>query len=189
MGHIKEHIPDAEMMQIESFPLLVERYQHKVFHTCNVLLKNREDAEDIAQEVFVEVYRSIGNFRGEASLSTWIYRIAVNRCMDYIRMKQRKKRNLFAFSSKSHDEIDRLPVINHAHPHQILEQNEREALIQKAIDQLPERQRLAFNLAKIDGLKQDEVAQIMETTVSSIESLLIRAKKNLKEVLLKELDR
>lgn len=171
------------------FEMLVEKYQHKVFHTCMVMLKNREDAEDIAQEVFIEVYRSLDKFRGDASLSTWIYRIAVNRCMDLMRMKKRKKRNLFAFQPKSNDELERLQPTNPQHPHWLMEESERNILLNRAIEQLPERQKVAFNLAKVEGMKQDKVAEIMETSVGSVESLLIRAKRNLKEMLLRELDK
>ncbi|MFT3739607.1 MAG: RNA polymerase sigma factor [Breznakibacter sp.] len=171
------------------FDVLVEKYQHKVFHTCIVMLKNREDAEDVAQEVFLEIYRSLDKFRGEASLSTWIYRIAVNRCMDMMRMKKRKKRSLFAFQPKSNDELERLQPTNSQHPHWLMEENERNMLLNQAIEQLPERQKIAFNLAKIEGMKQERVAEIMDTTVGSVESLLIRAKRNLKEMLMKELDK
>jgi RNA polymerase sigma factor (sigma-70 family) len=187
--------PDLFTMQIEteanslSFGELVCQYQHKVFHTCFVLLHNREDAEDVAQEVFLEIHRSIDKFRGESSLSTWIHRIAVNRSMDFLRMKSRKKRNLFAFIPKGSDEMAQLQVSSGHHPLALLEEKERNAMLNAAIDQLPERQRIAFSLAKIEGLKQDQVAQILLTTVASVESLLVRAKQNLREVLLRELNR
>lgn len=182
-------MPLEKQDEIVPFDVLVGKYQHRVYHTCFVMLKNREDAEDVAQEVFLEVYRSLDKFRGEASLSTWIYRIAVNRCMDMIRMKNRKKRNLFAFQPKSNDELERLQPTNTQHPHLLMEENERNILLNHAIEMLPERQRIAFNLAKVEGLKQERVAEIMDTSVGSVESLLIRAKKNLKDTLLKELDR
>jgi len=176
----------ATMMPINE---LVSKYQHKVYHTCFVMLRNREDAEDVAQEVFLEIHRSLEKFRGESSLSTWIYRIAINRSMDFLRMKNRKKRSLFAFLPKSNDEMVQLQVSNTHHPLALMEEQERNNMLNKAIDQLPDRQRIAFNLAKVEGLKQDKVAEIMDTSVASVESLLIRAKRNLKEMLLKEMDR
>jgi RNA polymerase sigma-70 factor (ECF subfamily) len=177
-----------EKEAIDSFPLLVEKYQQMVFRTCFAFLKCREDAEDIAQEVFVEVYRSYQNFRGDASLSTWIYRIAINRCMDHVRMKSRKKRNLFAFRSFGNDEMARIHISTSINPQNILEQKEKEILINNAINQLPERQRMAFVLSKVDGLKQEKVAEIMETSIASVESLLIRAKSKLKSSLVKHLN-
>ncbi len=167
-----------------SFSELVTKYQHRVFSICYKFLKNNEDAEDVSQEVFMDIYRKIDEFRGDASLLTWIYRIAVNRCMDHIRMKSRKKRNLFAFHSKDNEELERLQIPTHHHPHAQLEMKEDEQILNQAIQKLPERQRIAFTLAKIDGMKQDEVASVMETTVSSVESLLIRAKKSLKNDLI-----
>ncbi len=163
-----------------TFTDLVTRYQHRVYSICYKFLKNNEDAEDVSQEVFMDIYRKIDEFRGDALLLTWIYRIAVNRCMDHIRMKNRKKRNLFAFHSKDNEELERLQIPTHHHPLAQLELKEDEQILNLAIQRLPERQRIAFTLAKIDGMKQDEVASVMDTTVSSIESLLIRAKKSLK---------
>jgi RNA polymerase sigma-70 factor, ECF subfamily len=171
-----EHIP---------FEILVEEYQHKVFHTCFVMLRNREDAEDAAQEVFVELHRSLEKFKGEASMSTWIYRITLNRCTDHLRMKGRKKRNLFAFKATSNSDMERLSIAGDSNPHQDLEISERHKLLYDAVDSLPNRQRIAFNLAKLEGLPQEKVAEIMETSVSSVESLLVRAKKQLKQLLLK----
>lgn len=166
-----------------SFTDIVKSYQHRVYSICYKFLRNKEDAEDLSQEVLVEIYRNLKEFRGDAKLSTWIYRIAVNKCMDNIRMKKRKKRNLFAFQSWGNNELERLQIPTNIHPQNLLENKEHEEIIHTAISKLPHRQKIAFTLAKIDGMKQDEIAQIMETTVSSIESLLIRAKGSLKKTL------
>jgi RNA polymerase sigma-70 factor (ECF subfamily) len=169
---------------IPAFRVLVEKYQHQVFNTCFHFLRNREDAEDVAQEVFVEIYRSLDRYRGDAALSTWIYRIAMNRCMDHLRMKSRKKRNFMLFRQWGNDELEKLNHPTHEHPHYLLEADEREQIMMNAIQQLPERQRIAFTLSKMEGLKQEEVASIMNCTISSVESLLVRAKKTLKEQLM-----
>ncbi|MBN2744372.1 MAG: sigma-70 family RNA polymerase sigma factor [Marinilabiliaceae bacterium] len=166
-----------------SFETLVETYQHRVYSICYKFLKNAQDAEDVSQEVFVDIYRNFDQFRGDAALSTWVYRIAVNRCMDHLRTQKRKKRNAFAFFNKENSELERLSPPTEFHPHAQLEQKEKETLLHQAIEKLPERQRVAFTLAKIDGMKQDDVAQIMNTTVASVESLLIRAKNKLKDEL------
>lgn len=175
-------------MEKEIFKALVEQYQHKVFHTCFVMLHNREDAEDVAQETFVELYRSLDSFKGEANISTFLYKIAINCCMDFIRMKGRKKRNLFAFRSLSPYDIEQLQVRDTVDPHKILEEKNRSEILYKAIDQLPERQKIAFSLAKIEGLKQEDIAGIMETTVSSVESLLTRANKHLRVIISKNIN-
>lgn len=180
-----KNIDDASLLN--QFPDLVEKYQHMVFSTCYNFLKNREDAEDVAQEVFVEIYRSREKFRGDSALSTWIYKISVNRSMDHIRKRNRKKRSLFAFKSVENEEMERLSNKEYSNPYQEIEEKEKRIIIESAINKLPERQRVAFTLAKVEGIKQDKVAEIMETTVGSVESLLIRAKKKLKELLKKQL--
>lgn len=183
-----EDTKSAVSTSVLSISALVETYQHLVFNTCFMFLKNREDAEDVAQEVFVEVYKSMDRFRGDSAVSTWIYRIAVNRSMDYIRMKSRKKRSFFAFTSFDNENLERLQIKDMSNPVTEIEEKEKRLLIEAAIEQLPERQRIAFVLAKVDGLKQEQVADIMETTVGSVESLLIRAKRRLKELLIDQLN-
>lgn len=185
--HIESPLNMQRREEPLSFSLLVDEYQSMVFNTCMMFLKNREDAEDIAQEVFVEVYRSYKQFRGDSALSTWIYRIAVNRSMDFLRMKGRKKRNLFAFRSYGNEDLEKISVVSFTNPQTIMEEGDRQRIIQQAIDELSERQKIAFTLAKVEGLKQDKVAEIMETTVGSVESLLIRAKKKLKQRLMRHL--
>ena len=187
MNDIKHPVDINEKEIFSNFPALIDRYQNMVFNTSYIFLRNREDAEDIAQEVFIEIYRSLNSFRGESSLSTWIYRITVNRCMDYVRMKSRKKRNLFAFKSYGNEDIEKFRILSDQNPEDIIEGKEKQKIIQSAINKLPERQKVAFTLAKVEGLKQDKVAEIMDTTVGSVESLLIRAKKSLKQNLVKHL--
>ncbi|MFT6699957.1 MAG: RNA polymerase sigma factor (sigma-70 family), partial [Porticoccaceae bacterium] len=91
----QEFINQLRQGKQAAFGKLIEVYQQKVFSTCISFVPNNEDAEDIAQEVFLEVFKSVSNFKGEAKLSTWIFRIATNKCLEFIRKKQAKKR--FAF--------------------------------------------------------------------------------------------
>jgi RNA polymerase sigma-70 factor (ECF subfamily) len=164
----------------EAFRKLVEEYQDRVFSTCLNFLHNREDAEDIAQEVFIEVFHSIDRFREEASLSTWLYRIAVSKSLDQLRKQKSKKRFGYIRSLFGVEEEEKnFPASNMANPHHQLENEERRQVLMMAINGLPENQRIAFTLHKIEDLSQQEIGGIMDISLSSVASLVHRAKKNL----------
>ncbi len=169
-----------------AFRYLVDNYQDRVYNTALGILQNAEDAEDVAQEVFIQVYRSIQSFKGESKLSTWLYRIATTRALDLIRSKKSKKR--FGFMQKlfgdSNEPLMELPDFNH--PGIKLDQKESAAKLFKAISELPENQRIAFTLHKIEDLSYHEISDVMKTTVPAIESLMHRAKQNLRKSLEKE---
>jgi len=169
-----------------AFRQLVDVHHKRVIHICLSFVNIPHDAEDIAQEVFIEIYKSIHNYRGEASLSTWLYRLSVNKSLDFIRQKKRQKRGNGLVVSYEKTDLENLQVSSKQLPSDRMEEEERNRILYKAIAQLPERQRVAILLSKIDELAQQEVADIMKTTVSSVESLLVRAKKKLKELLLAE---
>ncbi|WP_235670335.1 MULTISPECIES: RNA polymerase sigma factor [Prosthecochloris] len=151
-----------------------------VINTCYRFVLNREDAEDIAQEVFIEAYRSLQKFRGDSKISTWLYRIAVTKSLDHLRRKKRKKR----FSSLKRiigqeDPIQEIQLTNGNTPAEELLEKERLDILQHALDALPENQKIAFLLSKNDGYSNQEIAELMQTTVPAVESLVHRAKKNL----------
>ncbi|RYY93019.1 MAG: RNA polymerase sigma factor [Chitinophagaceae bacterium] len=165
-----------------AFRLLVEQYGDRVYNTALGLVHRPEDAEDIAQEVFIKVWEGIAAFKREAQLGTWIYRIAVTQALDFRRKQQRQKRGGLLVSLFSRHEDEPEPPDFH-HPGVAAEQKENSALLFRAIRALPENQQAAFVLQKLEGLSQDEIAAVLETTVSSVESLLHRAKQNLRKVL------
>lgn len=168
----------------QAFRTLIDLYQNKALSTCLGFIPNMQDAEDIVQEVFVEVYRSIGNFKEESKLSSWIYRIAVNKCLETIRYKKRKKRKAFFQSLVGIQESNGNDVAREFnHPGVLLENKERTSVLFSKIAELPENQRIVFTLCKIDDLSYKEAAEIMNTSVSSVESLMFRAKKNLQKFL------
>ncbi len=169
----------------QAFRKLVDSYQGLVVNTCFGLLHNREDAEDVAQDVFVEVYRSVSNFRADAKVSTWLYRIAVNRSLNHIR-DNKKHRWLGSFESDVKAEKKRLLQVESSQsdqPEFELENKQRAVILHEAISSLPENQKVAFTLNKYEELSYNEIAEVMELSVSSVESLLFRAKKNLQKKL------
>ena len=168
-----------------AFRDLVEQHQVRVYNTCLGLIRNEAEADDISQEVFIEIYRSIGTFRGESKLSTWIYRIAVTKSLEYIRAKKRKKRFAILKSLVYTEDDSVMDIPDFAHPGVLAENRERAAILFQAIDHLPENQKVAFTLNKIEGLRYEEIAAIMGKSVSSVESLLHRARLKLQEYLYK----
>lgn len=168
---------------LPTFQEIYETYKNKVFNTCIGYLQNHEDAEEVTQDVFIEIHRSSGSFEGKSTLSTWIYRIAVNKSLDFIKSKNRKKR--FAFMSSLFNQAGDLQhdSPNFYHPGVQLEQKENSAILFKAINALPENQKTAFILSKVEGLSYAEISDVMQTSVSSVESLLFRAKQNLQKEL------
>lgn len=135
-------------------------------------LKNTQEAEEITQDVFVKIHRYASKFKGESSLSTWIYRITVNTSLNSI--KKKKRWSIFHTHSNDFENAD------FEHPGVVLEKKEDAKLLMKLLSTLPESQQTAFILSYIEDLPRKEVAEIMETTLKSVESLLQRAKQNLR---------
>jgi len=178
----KEIITRLKKNDEKAFSTLVDLFSKKVYNTCVGMLQNIEDAQDVTQEVFITVHINIKEFKEESSLSTWIYRISVNKCLEFIRRKNRKKRSgIFKsiFSSDGEKAIE-----NHSdfvHPGIQLENQERAKVLFIAIDLLPEQQKTAYILHKVEQVSYNEIAAVMQVTLSSVESLLFRAKQNLKK--------
>lgn len=166
-----------------AFRFLVENYQGRVYNTAIGIVQNAEDAEDVAQEVFIQVFRSIHSFKEESKLSTWVYRITTSRALDLLRSRKSKKR--FGFLQRlfgdSNETLYELPDFNH--PGVALDRKENAALLFKAISQLPENQKIAFILHKLEDLSYQEISEVMKTSVAAVESMMHRAKQNLRKIL------
>ena len=180
----KDFINNLKSGSEKAFAQLVEDYQGLVTNTCYSFVMNKDDADDLAQEVFVEAYHGLKNFREDAKVSTWLYRIAVNKSIDEIRKKTRKKR--FAYLSGLFGKDDQpLPLfdLSQNDPHQEMEAAQRLQILNSAIDQLPNKQAIAFRLSKFEGLSGKDIADVMETSLASVEALIHRAKTSLKKQL------
>ncbi|MEO6814670.1 MAG: RNA polymerase sigma factor [Ginsengibacter sp.] len=165
----------------EAFKELVETWQDMVYNTALGILQNVEDAEDTAQEVFVQVYESIGSFKEESKLSTWIYRITVSKALDHIRKKKRKKRFAFIQSLYGKNDGPAIDPPDFFHPGVKMENKENAAVLFKAIGKLPANQKTAFVLNKTEGLSYLEIGKIMRLSNSAVDALLQRAKQNLRK--------
>ena len=168
----------------QAFRHLVEHYQQMVGNVCLGFVQEQADAEELTQDVFVEIFRSIGKFKGDAKLSTWLYRIAVNKSLNRVAKRKQKRRlqtvsHFFGFgeSTAQRDFAD----LKSMQPGEDLEQAEIRAALKAALARLPDTQRIAFVLRKYDDRSYTEIADIMSTTVPSVESLIHRASRNMKK--------
>ena len=166
-----------------AFKFIVDNYKDMVYNTALAIVQQSEDAEDVTQEVFVQVYQSIEGFKRESKFSTWLYRITLSKAMDHERRKKRKKRFAFVKSlfGEEGEVVANPPDFNH--PGVTLDNKEKAAILFKAMGSLPDNQRTAFVLNKVEGLSYQEISDVMKTSVSAVESLLHRAKTNLRKEL------
>jgi RNA polymerase sigma factor (sigma-70 family) len=168
----------------QAFRELVSQFSDRIYNTAVSLLQHEEDAEDITQEVFTEVFQSIRNFRGGSKLSTWVYRITVTKSLEHLRKTKRQKRTGTILSLFGQE--DRIHVPGKEpffHPGVRLENKEMATALFAAIRKLPLSQRTAFTLHKMENLSYADLADAMGVSVSSAESLMSRAKKRLRELL------
>jgi RNA polymerase sigma-70 factor (ECF subfamily) len=166
-----------------AFKTCFDLYADKVYNTCLGLLQNTGDAEDTTQETFIEVFKSIHTFRFQSSLSTWIYRIALNKSKDLLKKQRSVKRFSFVTSLFGDDNelIHDRPHLEH--PGVLAENKELAKILFAHIGKLPEKQKTAFTLHKLEHLSHAEIAEIMQLSHSAVESLIYRANENLKKSL------
>jgi RNA polymerase sigma-70 factor (ECF subfamily) len=166
---------------VNSFNELFEAHKDAVYRLAMRYVNSAEDAEDIAQEVFVSVYFGLDNFDRRSKVSTWIYRITINKCLDHLKARKRKKRwgsviSLFGFSGE-----EQVAGENAKSADSEMLERELDERVMQAIAGLPDNQQIAIVLARLEGRPQAEVAEIMGLSVKAVESLLQRAKKTLAE--------
>jgi RNA polymerase sigma-70 factor, ECF subfamily len=180
--------PDAERMlrfqrgDEQAFAALVKSHQGRVVSLAYRYLGSAHDAEDVAQEVFLRVYRAKETYEPAAKFSTWLYRIAANASLNHLR--GRKARRRVATAMPSPEAAPEPADENAPAPGERLEKEELARVLRRIVDELPERQRMAIVLNKYDGLSYEEVAAALEMSVMAVKSLLTRARVNVKERLL-----
>lgn len=160
----------------EAFESLVRRYRNEVYGLCWYFTRNREDAWDLSQEVFIKAWRALNRFRGDSSFKTWLMRIAANHCKDHL-----KKRRL---DTASFDDALQAPdTESSANPSETAVSNELGAAIDAAVQQLPAKHQMAFVLHEYKGLSYQEMAEVMQCNVGTVMSRLFNARKRLQELL------
>jgi len=158
-----------------AFEELVITYQHRVFGVALRMLRNRAEAEDIAQEVFLRVHHALDDFRGEAKLSTWLYAIASRLCLNRLASGERR------MAREGEEALERLTA--DADPAAHVERGELEAALGRAIDQLPEERRIVVVLRDLEGLAYEEIAAALDLPLNTVRSRLHRARMDLRDKL------
>ena len=166
----------------EAFKKLIDEWQDMVYNTALGIIQNEDDADEITQEVFIQVFQSIRSFKGDAKISTWLYRITISKALDYLKKQQRKKRFGFVdyFWSGNKNDVDEGKEFHH--PGVVMENKEMASQLFIAMKQLPNNQRIAFTLHKLEAQKYGDIAVIMNISLQATESLIARAKTNLKKI-------
>ncbi len=165
----------ADESREKGFRILVQTYQERIYRIIRQMLLNHEDANDVMQEVFIKVWKSISKFQGKSSLYTWIYRIAVNESLNYL--KTQKRKHLFSFQSFDKVLIDKL----HSDPY--FDANEAEIILQKALLKLPDKQRLVFNLHYFEKMKFEDMQTCLNTSSGALRASYHIAVKKIKKEL------
>lgn len=178
-----------------SFEEVVERYYDNIFNLAMRLFgSDREEALDLTQEVFIHAYQAYDHFRGESQVFTWLYRITVNLWKNRIKQLQREREHRWEIlpDELDEEEEDAEPFEwedTRLSPERLLEQKELAEAIQKAIDELPEEQRIALVLCDLEGLSYKEIAQVLGCSVEAVKSRLFRARSTLRKKLRPFLER
>lgn len=165
----------------QAFELLVRKYKTTVFNTIYSIMGNAQEADDIAQEVFLKVYTKADSFKGKSSFSTWLYRVTVNRCIDELR---RRKNKIISYETEfNQEEKLKLKDVLASRENDITEklrQKELQDIIQKAMNSLPEKYRIILTLKETEGLSYKEISQIMKISLAKVKIWLFRARQKLK---------
>src|SRR5687767_1655393 len=168
----REAVEACQRGDREAFDRLVERYQRDVYRLCYRYLNNHDDANDAAQEAFLRAYRAIGSFRGDSAFSTWLYRIAVNSCL-----------NFRAARKPAADELPDALADPRPGAQSRVEWDERSRQVREAVSRLPDRQRATVILKVYHDLTHEEVAGILGATVGTVKANLFHALGNLRKTL------
>lgn len=166
-----------------AFQELFERYNKLILNVCYRLIGNKDEAEDVTQDVFLKIFRSARHFKQRSRVSTWIYRIAINCSLNQLRRKKYQRWLSLDFQTESPEPAGFEPCSDDC-PERAVHQQEQEKIVLKAINSLPADQRVALVLQRYDGLSCQEIATIVGCSVGAVQARLHRAKKNLYQKLL-----
>lgn len=183
--------PDHELMrrigsgEAAAFKQLVEKYQWMIMKTIYRYIGNYHEVEDLAQEIFFNVYRAAKRYTPKAKFSTWLYRVVANHCLNYRRTLKRSVLLTSVDNSSPESESPSLQLSQprDQQPEKLLEQQELHAALKKAISELPDKQRMSLILYRFEGLSYKEIAEVLGCSLSAVESLLFRAMTSFKKKL------
>lgn len=166
-----------------AFQQMFDRYKKLVINVCYRLVGNKDEAEDLTQDVFLKIFKSARHFKHRSKVSTWIYRIAINLSLNHLRRKKYQQWFSLNDTSSSKEPVF-IEIVSSDCPESAFNAQEQEKIVQKAINELPPDQRVAVMLQRYDGLSCQEIAAIAECSIGAVQARLHRAKKNLYQKLL-----
>lgn len=183
-----ELIRKIAQKDLSAFRELFVRYQTRIYNTCYSLLADHHQAEDATQDVFLQVYKSAKSFRGESQVSSWIYRITVNRALNIIRHNRRSRWMKDSNPPWQERGQRRSPILSCGEePDSILEAKEIKALLRETVDSLPKKQRVTFILHKHENLTSREISEILGVSINAVEARIHRAKAAIQKRFLSQL--
>ena len=165
-----------------AFSVLVDRYKDLVFTLAIRMMKNREEAEEVAQDTFIKMYKSLSKFKGDSKFSTWVYRVAYNTCLDRIK-KNKRKQNTVAIDEYTEHEVK---TIDNALDK--IEAKERQMAIQQCMEELPSDDSFILTLFYFEELSLEEISKIVGLKPNNVKVKLFRSRKRLATILKQRLD-
>ena len=183
---MSNQVEDAEILEKfqdektrnEAFNLLLKKYQQKIYWHIRRMVINHDDADDLVQDVFIKIWKSLANFRSDAQLYTWMYRIATNECITFINRK--KLKNNISLDDVAHELAESLTDSSY------FDGDKAQLKLQKALLTLPEKQKLVFNMKYYDEMKYEEMSEVLGTSVGALKSSFHLAVKKIEAFLLTE---
>ena len=155
------------------FDLLVRKYQEKIYWIIRKMVLDHEDANDVTQEVFVKIWKNLDKFREDSQLFTWVYRIATNECLNFLKKKQR--RFFVPYNDVESELVKKVDDSSYQ------DGNDIEKKLQKALLTLPDKQRLVFNLKYYEGMKYEQMAEVTETSIGALKASYHHAVKKIEK--------
>ena len=182
-----ETVP-VRMSKKENFKKLLAEYQNKVYNQAYRMLGNHEDAEESTQDIFLNIYRSLDNFRGESKISTWIYHITSNVCISRLRKKQLDTRSFDEPFGEDGATLAEMIPDTGADPETLLESEETAGTVRAQVRKLPPEWAMAISLCHFDELSYEEIADVMEIPKATVATYIHRGRKQLARQLMKFMD-
>ena len=182
----EQWIEQAKRGDEGAFEQLVLKYQDKIYTLAVRMVRDREEAADLAQEAFLRAWQNLGSFQGGSSFGTWLHRLTTNICLDYLRKQSRRQEIASAVSLDDENAGWVEPVDTTQDPHRQLEQTQLQQAVAKGLEQLPEHHRKALVMREIAGLSYQEIAGALDVDLGTVKSRIARARMNLRKILLED---
>lgn len=161
----------------QAYAHIINKYKNQLYATILRMTKNPQDAQDLVQEAFIKVYRNLDKYDASGSFSGWLYRVAINHCMDEFRKKS---------NTTIHVEVDETKVVNREHPEVVFLKKEKSRQLERLISTLPEDERLIILLRYVNEISYEEIGEVMDVPLSTVRNKLHRAKIKMRETVKRE---